>query len=151
MKGYARWSIASQKNPSMRGFAPRGMEKRACIGGLGWKEESSMVARVLTTYPTLDKFFEIPREEYASRQRKVAARGYAVGRELGAEEMGRDVIVTANEANRTLIGKALNRPINDGDGPVRQIGQVGKFGTRVERLNQCPINVQHQVGNVNEL
>jgi len=46
---------------------------------------------------------------------QVAQWGYAIGLELGAEEMGFDVMVTANEANRTLIGKALNRRINEGD------------------------------------
>jgi Xaa-Pro aminopeptidase len=46
---------------------------------------------------------------------QVAAWAYFVGRELGAEEMGWDVMVGANEANRTLIGKALNRPIGQGD------------------------------------
>lgn len=46
---------------------------------------------------------------------EVSAWGYAIGQELGAEEFGFDVMVTANEANRTLIGKALNRRINEGD------------------------------------
>lgn len=46
---------------------------------------------------------------------QVAAWAYFVGKELGAEEMGWDVMVGANEANRTLIGKALNRPIRRGD------------------------------------
>lgn len=46
---------------------------------------------------------------------QVAAWAYFVGRELGAEEMGWDVMVGANEANRTLIGKALNREIREGD------------------------------------
>lgn len=46
---------------------------------------------------------------------QVAQWGYAVGLELGAEEWGCDVIVNANEANRSLIGKALNRVINEGD------------------------------------
>ena len=46
---------------------------------------------------------------------QVAAWAYIVGRELGAEEMGWDVMVGANDANRTLIGKALNRPIRSGD------------------------------------
>ena len=46
---------------------------------------------------------------------EVSAWGYAIGQELGAEEFGVDVMVTANEANRTLIGKALNRKINEGD------------------------------------
>lgn len=46
---------------------------------------------------------------------QVSQWGYAVGQELGAEEMGFDIIVNANEANRTLIGKSLNRVINEGD------------------------------------
>ena len=40
---------------------------------------------------------------------------HLVAKELGAEEMGWDVIVGANRANRTLIGKALNRRIVEGD------------------------------------
>jgi len=46
---------------------------------------------------------------------QVAGWGYLVGKELGAEENGWDIMVGANEANRTLIGKALNRPIRRGD------------------------------------
>ncbi|MCM8821627.1 MAG: M24 family metallopeptidase [Candidatus Omnitrophica bacterium] len=46
---------------------------------------------------------------------QVAAWGYFIAKELGAEEMGWDIIVGANEANRTLIGKALNREIKKGD------------------------------------
>lgn len=46
---------------------------------------------------------------------QVAAWGYFVARELGAEEMGWDVMVGANTANRTLIGRALNRVIQEGD------------------------------------
>jgi hypothetical protein len=46
---------------------------------------------------------------------QVSGWGYAIAQELGAEEFGFDVMVTANEANRTLIGKALNRPIREGD------------------------------------
>ncbi len=46
---------------------------------------------------------------------QVAAWGYYIGRELGSEEFGWDIIVGANEANRTLIGKALNREIKKGD------------------------------------
>jgi Xaa-Pro aminopeptidase len=46
---------------------------------------------------------------------QVAAWGYFVGREMGAEEMGWDVMVGTNTANRTLIGKALNRVIHEGD------------------------------------
>ena len=46
---------------------------------------------------------------------QVSAWGYLAGQELGAEEMGFDVMVTTGEANRTLIGKALNRVIHEGD------------------------------------
>ena len=46
---------------------------------------------------------------------QVAGWAYLVGRELGGEENGFDVMVGANEANRTLIGKALNRRISAGD------------------------------------
>jgi Xaa-Pro aminopeptidase len=46
---------------------------------------------------------------------QVAGWAYLVGKELGSEENGWDVMVGANEANRTLIGKALNRPIHEGD------------------------------------
>jgi Xaa-Pro aminopeptidase len=46
---------------------------------------------------------------------EVASWGYFVGRQLGAEQMGWDIMVNANTANRTIIGKALNRPIQPGD------------------------------------
>ncbi len=46
---------------------------------------------------------------------QVAQWGYNIALELGAEEMGFDIMVTAAEANRTLIGKALNREIKPGD------------------------------------
>jgi len=46
---------------------------------------------------------------------QVAAWGYFIGKELGSEENGWDIMVGANKANRTLIGKALNRRINEQD------------------------------------
>jgi len=46
---------------------------------------------------------------------EVAAWGYFIGRELGSEDDGFKIMVGANTANRTLIGQALNRMINDGD------------------------------------
>jgi hypothetical protein len=46
---------------------------------------------------------------------QVAQWAYAAAYELGAEQLGFDVMVNANEANRTLIGKALNRTIGEGD------------------------------------
>ena len=46
---------------------------------------------------------------------QVSAWAYFVAQELGGEQMGFDVMVGANTANRTLIGKSLNRVINEGD------------------------------------
>ena len=46
---------------------------------------------------------------------QVAGWAYLVAKELGSEENGWDVMVGANDANRTLIGKALNRRIGRGD------------------------------------
>ena len=46
---------------------------------------------------------------------EVAAWGAWVGRMLGSERDGFQVMVGANTANRTLIGPALNRRINRGD------------------------------------
>ena len=48
-------------------------------------------------------------------QTQVAQWGYAIAAELGVEEMGFDVMVTSGEDNRSLVGKALNRPIMEGD------------------------------------
>jgi Xaa-Pro aminopeptidase len=62
---------------------------------------------------------------------QVAAWGYAIASELGAEELGFDVMVTTGEANRTLIGKALNRPI--GEGEVVHLGVAPKR----DGLNAC--------------
>ena len=46
---------------------------------------------------------------------QVASWAYWAAKELGSEENGWDVMVTSGEANRTLIGKALNRPIRAGE------------------------------------
>ena len=66
---------------------------------------------------------------------QVSQWGYAVGQELGAEEMGFDIIVNANEANRTLIGKSLNKVINEGD--IVSLGVAPKRDglTACERLS----------------
>jgi len=65
------------------------------------------------------------------RETQVAAWGYLVARELGAEELGFDIMVGANEANRTLIGKALNREIQLGDWVHLGVG------TKRDGLNAC--------------
>lgn len=62
---------------------------------------------------------------------QVAAWGHFAARELGAEELGFDIMVGANEANRTLIGKALNREIGRGD--YVHLG----VGTKRDGLNAC--------------
>ena len=62
---------------------------------------------------------------------QVAAWGHFAARELGAEELGFDLMVGANEANRTLIGKALNREICYGD--YVHLG----VGTKRDGLNAC--------------
>ena len=46
---------------------------------------------------------------------EVASWAYFIGKQLGSEENGFKVMVGANSANRTLIGEALNRVINEGD------------------------------------
>jgi Xaa-Pro aminopeptidase len=46
---------------------------------------------------------------------EVAAWGAWVGRMLGSERDGFQIMVGANQANRTLIGPALNRSIREGD------------------------------------
>ena len=46
---------------------------------------------------------------------EIAAWGAWVGRMLGSERDGFQIMVGANTANRTLIGPALNRPIREGD------------------------------------
>jgi hypothetical protein len=46
---------------------------------------------------------------------EVAAWGAWVGRMLGSENDGFKIMVGANQANRTLIGPALNRPIREDD------------------------------------
>ena len=51
---------------------------------------------------------------------QVAAWGYFVAKELGAEELGFDIMVGANEANRSLIGKAL-----ESGNPPRGLGAPG--------------------------
>lgn len=62
---------------------------------------------------------------------QVAAWGYFVARELGAEELGFDIMVGGGDANRTLIGKALNRKLQEGN--YVHLG----VGTRCDGLNAC--------------
>jgi Xaa-Pro aminopeptidase len=49
------------------------------------------------------------------RETQLSAWGNFVAREMGSEELGFDIIVNANQSNRSIIGKALNRTIQPGD------------------------------------
>ena len=62
---------------------------------------------------------------------QAAAWGYFVARELGAEELGFSIMVGGGDANRTLIGKALNRELKEGD--YVHLG----VGTKCDGLNSC--------------
>lgn len=64
---------------------------------------------------------------------EVAAWGYFAARSLGCENMGFDVMVTSGEANRTLIGKAMNFPIKEGDYVHLGIGPTVDGLTACER------------------
>lgn len=46
---------------------------------------------------------------------QVAQWGYAIAYELGAEEMGFKVMVTAGDSNKTMVGRASNNIIKEGD------------------------------------
>lgn len=76
---------------------------------------------------------------------QVAQWGYTIAYELGVEEMGFDVMVTSNEANRTLIGKALNRRIQEGD--IVHIGVAPKRDglTACERVSVVCVDAPAKV------
>lgn len=76
---------------------------------------------------------------------QVAQWGYLIASEMGAEELGFDVMVNANEANRTLIGKALNRVINKGD--IVHIGASPKSDglTACERVSVVCIEDEKEI------
>lgn len=76
---------------------------------------------------------------------QVAQWGYAIAYEMGAEELGFDVMVTSGEANRTLIGKALNRRINEGD--VVHIGVASKRDglTSCERVSVVAVDSPEKI------
>lgn len=46
---------------------------------------------------------------------QLAQWGYCMASELGIEDMGFPVMVTANESNKTMVGRAMNNIINEGD------------------------------------
>lgn len=105
---------------------------------------------------------------------EVSKWGHFIGLQLSSEEMGLDVMVTANETNRTLMGKALNKPIHEVYCPYNNIAGCcckryyellndviipgmdyvvvektpGKYGKEVKVLTELPANLQEFVGKV---
>jgi len=66
---------------------------------------------------------------------QVAQWGYAVASELGVEQMGFDVIVGSGVNNRTIIGKATNRRIQEGDYVMLGVGPKWDGLTACERAS----------------
>ena len=64
---------------------------------------------------------------------QVAQWGYAVASELGVEQMGFDIIVGSGVNNRTIIGKATNRRIEEGDYVMLGVGPKWDGLTACER------------------
>ena len=64
---------------------------------------------------------------------QVAQWGYAVACELGVEQMGFDIIVGSGVNNRTIIGKAVNRRIEEGDYVMLGVGPKWDGLTACER------------------
>ena len=68
-------------------------------------------------------------------QTQVAQWGYAIASELGAEELGFDVMVTGGEDNRSLVGKALNHPLREGEFVHLGVGPAMDGLTACERCS----------------
>ena len=66
---------------------------------------------------------------------QVAQWGYAVASELGVEQMGFDISVASGVNNRTLIGKATNRRIQEGDYILLGVGPKWDGLTACERAS----------------
>lgn len=71
-------------------------------------EESSQIADVM-----LEGMLRILRP--GLRESQVAQWGYVIAHELGADALGFEVMVTANKNNRTIVARASNAVINEGD------------------------------------
>lgn len=66
---------------------------------------------------------------------QVAQWGYAIAAELGVETQGFDVMVTAGEANRTIVGRAMNNRIQEGDYVMLGVGPRRDGLTACERVS----------------
>lgn len=71
-------------------------------------EESTKIADVM-----VEGMLRILRPGLTETQ--VAQWGYAIARELGAEDLGFDVMVTTGKNNKTIVAKASNAVIHEGD------------------------------------
>ena len=79
---------------------------------------------------------------------EVAKWGYTIASELGVEELGFDVMVTSGEDNRSIVGKALNRPILEGDFVHLGVGPKVDGLTACER---CSVVCTKQGGKISDV
>lgn len=80
-------------------------------------------------------------------QTQVAQWGYAIASELGVEEHGIDVMVTSGEDNRSIVGKALNHVI--GEGEYVHLG-VGPAMDGLTACQRCSVVCTQKGGKLNE-
>ena len=76
---------------------------------------------------------------------QVAKWGYLIGMELGAEQFGFNVSVLAGTSNRTLIGKALNTMIQEGDYVVLGVAPKCDGLTACERASIVCVDSQSKL------
>ena len=80
-------------------------------------------------------------------QTQVAQWGYAIASELGVEEHGIDVMVTSGEDNRSIVGKALNHVIEEGEYVHLGVGPAMDGLTACQR---CSVVCTQKGGKLNE-
>ncbi len=80
-------------------------------------------------------------------QTQVAQWGYAIASELGVEEHGIDVMVTSGEDNRSIVGKALNHVIQEGEYVHLGVGPAMDGLTACQR---CSVVCTQKGGKLNE-
>lgn len=80
-------------------------------------------------------------------QTQVAQWGYAIASELGVEEHGIDVMVTSGEDNRSIVGKALNHVIKEGEYVHLGVGPAMDGLTACQR---CSVVCTQKGGKLNE-
>ena len=66
---------------------------------------------------------------------QVAQWGYAIASELGVETQGFNVMVCAGESNRTIVGRAMNKRIREGDYIMLGVGPKRDGLTACERCS----------------